>query len=127
MDKVKIKLEYPLRYAALNALWNSISSSFGLCEWFADAISVENGRYVFSWNGHEQAAMLIYSKPNDRIRFQWEEDAGTEYFFELQITMIELTGDVVLVVTDFTEPAEKDDTIMLWNRNIEQLKQRLRL
>ena len=127
MDKVKIKLEYPVRYAALNALWNSISSSFGLCEWFADAISVENDRYVFSWNGHEQAALLIYSKPNERIRFQWEEDAGTEYFFELQITMIELTGDVVLVVTDFTEPAEKDDTIMLWNRNIEQLKQRLRL
>ncbi len=127
MDKVKIKLEYPLRYAALNSLWNSISSSFGLCEWFADSISVEDDRYVFSWNGHEQAARLTHIKHSEYIRFQWEEDAGTDYFFEMRITMIELTGDVVLVITDFADPTDRDDTIMLWNRNIEQLKQRLRL
>ena len=114
------QIEKEGRGVVLNTL--SAGDSFGVAGLFT-----ENDRYVFSWNGHEQAALLIYSKPNERIRFQWEEDAGTEYFFELQITMIELTGDVVLVVTDFTEPAEKDDTIMLWNRNIEQLKQRLRL
>lgn len=127
MDKVKIKLEYPLRYAALNALWNSISSSFGLCGWFADSISVEGNRYVFSWNGNEQAAKLMQIKQNECIRFQWEEDKGTDYFFEMRITMNELTGDVVLIISDFAEPADRDDIIMLWNRNIDQLKQRLRL
>lgn len=125
MDKAKIKIEYPLRNTAINALWNSISSPFDMCEWFADSITVEDDIYTFSWNGHEQSAKLIHKKVNEYVRFQWLEDADTHYFFEIKIAMVELTGDVTLIISDFADKDEKDDVIMLWNQEIDVLKRRL--
>ena len=36
--------------------------------------------------------------------------------------MDELTGDVALLITDFSEEDEKDDAIDLWDSQISELK-----
>ena len=122
MKKTKFNIEYQLRSASINILWNSISKPLGLAEWFADGVTVNDNEFTFSWGGNEQMAILLQTKTNSSIRFQWEEDINTESYFELKIASMEVTGNLALVITDFAEPNEKDDLIMLWNKQIETLR-----
>ena len=122
MKKTKFNIEYQLRSASINILWNSISKPLGLAEWFADGVTVNDNEFIFSWDGNEQMAILLQKKTNSSVRFQWEEDINTESYFELKIASMEVTGNLALVVTDFAEPDEKDDLIMLWNKQIETLR-----
>jgi uncharacterized protein YndB with AHSA1/START domain len=122
MKKTKFNIEYQLRSASINILWNSISKPLGLAEWFADGVTVNDNEFTFSWDGNEQMAILLQKKTNSSVRFQWEEDIDTESYFELKIASMEVTGNLALVVTDFAEPNEKDDLIMLWNKQIETLR-----
>ena len=124
MKKVKFNIEYQLRTASVNILWNSISTPLGLTEWFADGVTLKENEYTFAWEQHEQTANLIQIKPNISIRFQWEEDKGSDYYFELMITVLEVTGGLALIITDFAEPSEKEDLILLWNKQIEVLRRK---
>jgi uncharacterized protein YndB with AHSA1/START domain len=122
MKKNKFKLEYPLNNASPQILWNSIGTAYGLSEWFADAVTEDNGHYTFRWNNHQQQATLLHAKPNVYIRLQWDEDHGTEAFFELKIVSSELSHDIILQITDFADPAETEDMKMLWNQQVDELK-----
>ncbi len=124
MKKVKFNIEYQLKSASLNVLWNSIGTPLGLAEWFSDGVTVDDNEYTFSWDINTQTAYLIQSKPNTSIRFQWKEDKDSNYFFELEIAVQEITGDLTLVITDFAEPNEKEDLVLLWNKQIEELRRK---
>lgn len=124
MSKSLYTIEYPLNNVSPAVLWNSIGNPLGLSEWFADGVTVKGNEYIFSWEQYEQTAFLQQTKQNQHIRFQWEEDQGTDYYFELQIIKVPITGEVVLIINDFAENSEKDDAIMLWNKQIEALKRK---
>ena len=126
MDEQKetIELEYMLNTSPA-ILFNRLSSPSGLTEWFADNVTVEGKTYTFIWNGVEQKAEQILRKENKMVRYQWiDEDEGNPWF-EFQIHVEELTGDVALIIIDHVDPAEKDDTIDLWDRQIVDLKRGL--
>jgi hypothetical protein len=124
MMKNEFEIEYQLKAASLNILWNSISTPLGLAEWFADGVTVNNTEYTFSWEKNEQTAFLIQTKPNVSVRFQWEEDVDSDYYFELRIDILEVTGELALVITDFAEKGEKEDLVLLWNKQIEILRRK---
>jgi len=124
MQKILFSIEYQLRSASINILWNSISTPLGLAEWFADGVTVNDSEFTFSWEGHEQTAFLVHTKTNSSVRFQWEEDADTDYYFEIRIIMMEVTGNMALMITDFAEPDETEDMTMLWNKQIEVLRRK---
>ena len=124
MRKTKIKIEYPLNNASLAVLWNSVGTPLGLSEWFADGVTVSGNEYTFCWEKTEQTAFLLQTKVNSFIRFQWEEDKGTEYYFELKIAVLPITGELTLIIYDFAEENDEEDTIMLWNKQIEDLKRK---
>jgi len=124
MKRTKFTIEYQLRSASINILWNSISTPLGLAEWFADGVTVNETEYTFSWEGNEQIAFLMHSKTNSSVRFQWEEDLNTDFYFELKIAVLEVTGDLALIITDFAEPNEKEDSILLWDKQIEVLRRK---
>ncbi len=125
MKKNKFKIEYQLKSASINVLWNSIGTAFGLAEWFADVVTVNENEFTFSWEENDQTAILLHSKPNTYIRFQWDEDKNTDYYFELKIDILEVTGDLTLVITDFAEPNDTEDLILLWNQQIEVLRRKM--
>jgi len=58
------------------------------------------------------------------VRFQWEEDLDTEYYFELKIEVLEVTGGLALIITDFAEKGDDEDLILLWNKQIEVLRRK---
>ena len=127
MKKEKFHIEYVFDKAGKTSLWNYISTPDGLSEWFADDVTANNNIYTFIWHDYPNEAELIAINPNNYIRFQWIEDADDESYFELRVHKIELTGGVMLEITDFAEAHEREDAIVLWETQIKILKRILGL
>lgn len=127
MGREKINIEYVFDKGGQNSLWNYISTPAGLSEWFADNVDTNDKIYTFIWGKHPDEAELIAINPNNYIRFRWLDDEDTDYFFEFRLHKIELTGGIMLEITDFVEEDEKEDAITLWETQIKTLKRILGL
>ena len=46
-------------------------------------------------------------------------------YFEFQLHKLELSNEIALQITDFAEPDEKGDAIILWETQIENMKRQL--
>lgn len=126
MNKEKYIIEYSLNNISPSMLWTYVGTVNGLADWFADNVVANGKEYTFYWNKSPQTAQQIGYRAGVFIRFRWEEeDPETKSYFEFRINVIELTGDVVLEITDYAYPEEKIDSIDLWNRQISSLKHRL--
>ncbi|WP_297091385.1 START-like domain-containing protein [uncultured Draconibacterium sp.] len=117
--KVKINLEFIINCSP-KVLYNRLSTASGLTEWFADDVRVRGKQYTFIWDGSEQTAEMTLHKENRLVRYTWLDDEDT--YFEFKITRDELTGDVSLIITDFAEEDEQDETRDLWNTQVSDLK-----
>jgi hypothetical protein len=118
MSKQKIELEYVVKCSP-KVLFNRLSSASGLSEWFADDVSVSGKIYTFIWDGTGQDAELVLRKENHIVRFNWVDD---DTYFEFKITRDELTGDVSLLITDFSDDDEVDEIRSLWDSQVTTLK-----
>ena len=120
-DKVKYELEFPIQ-ASPNMLYQYISSASSLTEWFADDVNSRGKIFSFFWDGSEEKAELISSKNNQFVKFKWLESEDNT-FFEIRIVVDELTKDASLIITDFSDEDEVDESKMLWESQIADLKQ----
>lgn len=121
----KIELEYTFNTSP-RVLFNRLSTPAGLSEWFADDVNLKDGLFCFVWDGAEQYAEVLSRKDNNHIRFRWV-DEDDECYFEFRIRKDELTGALALLVTDFAENGEAQDTTDLWDTQIAELKRTLGL
>ena len=117
--KQKIVLEYPIN-SSPKVLYSRLSTPGGLSEWFADDVNLKGNTFSFIWEGAEQQAEVVQKKENRYIRFRWIDDP--EAYFEFRINVDEITKDVALVITDFADEDEVDDSTDLWNTQIAELK-----
>ncbi len=117
--KKKITFEYPIN-SSPKILYARLSTPGGLSEWFADDVNLKGNLYSFIWEGAEQQAELTQKRENKYIRFTWVDEPET--FFEFRIEVDEITKDVALVITDFAEDDEVEDTNELWNSQVAELK-----
>ncbi|MCZ6595032.1 MAG: START-like domain-containing protein [Bacteroidetes bacterium] len=120
-DKVKYEMEFPIQVSP-SLLYQYISTPSGLSEWYADNVNSRGIDFIFIWEGSEEQAKLLGKKNGERIKFRWEEDEGTDYYFELRIQVDEITKDVSLMVTDFAEEDEIDEGKMLWENMVSSLR-----
>ncbi|MEA3443995.1 MAG: START-like domain-containing protein [Bacteroidota bacterium] len=125
-DYQEIILEYTFNTSP-KVLYYRLSNPSGLAEWFADDVNISDNIFTFIWDGSEEQAELISKKENVYIRFKWLEEGKENTFLEFRIVVHELTGDVALLVTDYVEEDEKEDTIELWNTQVGNLKHSLGL
>jgi uncharacterized protein YndB with AHSA1/START domain len=116
---VKVQFEYVINCSP-KVLYNRLSTASGLAEWFADDVRVQGKHYTFIWEGSEQTAEMTLRKENRLVRFNWTDDENL--YFELKISQDELTGDVSLIIIDFAEEGEEEETHELWNTQIADLK-----
>ena len=119
-DRVKFEMEFPIK-ASQKLLFQYLSTPSGLSEWFADNVNSRGEDFTFLWNDSEEEAKLLSLKADKTIRFQWKEDQDS--FFQFEIVVDEITKDVSLLVTDFAEEDEIEESQMLWNNLIADLKQ----
>ena len=123
-EMIKYELEFPIK-ASPYMLYQYISSASSLSEWFADDVNYRGEKYTFFWGDSEEYARVLTKKSNEKIRFQWinGESDEEDYFFEFKIQMDEITKDVSLIITDFSEENEIEEAKLLWNSLIADLKQ----
>ena len=119
--KHKFELEYTLN-TSTDILFTRLSTPAGLSEWFADDVNLNGNVFTFFWDKAEQQAEVLMKKENKYIRFRWLDDTDRKAYFEFKITRDDLTGDVSLLITDFAEEDEKNDSIDLWDTQIAELK-----
>lgn len=123
----KFELEYNLNCSA-KVLFSRLSTPEGLGEWFADQVNVDGDLFTFFWNNSESKARLAAIKENRLVRFEWLGNGngnGDSNFFEFRINYEELTNELALLITDFAEAEEKEDSIYLWDSQINDLKRAL--
>ncbi len=122
-EKTKYELEFVVQ-SSPQLLYQYISTPSGLSEWFADNVNSRGELFTFIWDDSEEDAKLLSKKSGERIKFRWleDEDNGNDYFFELRIQVDEITKDVSLMVTDYSEDDEIDENKMLWDNMISNLK-----
>ena len=116
-------LEYPVRCSP-SILYEFLSTSSGLQEWFADRVDDQDDIFSFSWNGSEETAEVVDSEEDKYIRFHWSH-APKEEFFEFSIEKSEVTNQTILVIKDFAEKKEIKDQSMLWDYQVKELFHRL--
>lgn len=120
-NKKKILLEFDMKSAPVALLWTYISTANGLARWFADRVEINHKEFLFSWKNYTQEAHLLGSRIGAYMRLHWvDEPVGT--FFEMRITVNELTDNTMLAVTDFAEDGEEQDVIDLWSSQIDALR-----
>jgi uncharacterized protein YndB with AHSA1/START domain len=121
--KIRYTLEYPVRCSP-GILFEFLSTSTGLQEWFADKVEDTDGLFSFAWNGSAEEAEVIASEENKSIRFHWVNTPSEEYF-EFSIEKSEVTNLTILVINDFAEKRDIKDQSQLWETQVKELFHRL--
>ncbi|MES2574084.1 MAG: START-like domain-containing protein [Bacteroidota bacterium] len=121
--KTRYEIEFPIN-SSPQLLYQYISTPSGLSEWFADNVNSRGEFFTFIWNDSEEKARLASKKTGEKVRFKWVDNNNkdTEYFFELNILVDEITKDVSLMVTDFAIEDELGEAKLLWENQISDLK-----
>lgn len=120
MDREKIKLEFLFR-ASPHIIYTFITSPACLVRWFCDEVDIVGNKFSFFWSGSEEAAELIESEENERLRFQWEDGEDDEYL-EFKFVKSPVTGETIFTITDFCDADEVEDQKRYWETEIEKLR-----
>lgn len=123
VPKIRYEIEFPIN-SSPQLLYQYISTPSGLQEWFADNVNSRGEFFTFVWNDSEENARLASKKSGEKVKFKWidEDNKDTEYYFELRILEDEITKDVSLMVIDFAEEDEVDESKQLWENQVSDLK-----
>ena len=124
MDKVKFEIEFPI-HASPSMLYQYFSTPSGLEEWFSDKANSRGKLITFFWDDSEEQALIISKKNEEKVRYKWLESEGDDSYFEFRIQVDEITKDVSLIITDFAEEDEVEESKMLWTNQIDELKHRI--
>jgi uncharacterized protein YndB with AHSA1/START domain len=121
--KIRYEIEFPIN-SSPQLLYQYISTPSGLSEWFADNVNSRGEFFTFIWDDSEEKARLCSKKSGEKVRFKWVDanNKDTDYFFELNILVDEITKDVSLMVIDFADKDEINEATLLWENQISDLK-----
>jgi START-like superfamily domain len=122
-NKIKFTCEFPIRCSP-HVLYDFFISANALGEWFADQVDQHENEYTFYWNGSMEKAILIESHHESFVRYRWETMGKGEYF-EFRIEQNDLTSNTIIIVTDFAEKKDVQDSIQLWETQLTELKHRI--
>ena len=111
--------------SSVRVLFSRISTTGGLSEWLSDDVFQKGNQSIIIWNGSGHPATLVELKSNAVVRFHWDDAEEEDEYFEFNIHVEPLTGDVALIITDFADEDEVNDTIELWNKQMDILHRNL--
>lgn len=122
-EKIRYEIEFPIN-SSPQLLYQYISTPSGLQEWFAKTVNSRGEFFTFEWDDTAENARLASKKSGEKVKFKWidENKKDTEYYFELRILEDEITKDVSLMVVDFAEGDEVEESKLLWENQVSDLK-----
>jgi uncharacterized protein YndB with AHSA1/START domain len=121
MAREKIQVDFLMR-ASPSLLYRYFTSPGDIMRWFCDGVDVLKGVYTFEWSGSPEEARLSENIEDELVRFDWLEDDRTGEYLEFKITKGGVTNQTVLVITDFCDDDEIEETKELWAAQIDALR-----
>jgi len=119
--KIKFEIEFPI-HATPHMLYQYFGTPSGLSEWFADNVNSRGEVFTFIWDGSEEKAKVLQERPEEKIKFKWLEDKDPKSYFEFRLEVDDITKDVSLIITDFAEEDDIEESKMFWENQIDELK-----
>jgi len=117
--KTKVELEFLLKTNPA-FLFPWFTEADKLKEWFAEEVTNNGKSYIFTWEDTQHKAEIEEVKKNMLIRYKWLEEG--DYYLEFKFEKSDLSGDLYLMITDFSAEGEQEETQDLWNFHIDQLR-----
>ena len=124
MGRVKFTRDYVIK-SSPTILYNFLSTPSGLAQWFADHVDSFEKNFSFFWDGTEEKAEMLEKEDNVYIRFQMEDADDDKEYLEFRIQKSPVTGDTVLVITDFADDYDLEDQQQLWDSQVDGLVARV--
>lgn len=126
MSKFNFVEEFRIN-ASKKMLYPYISSASGLSQWFADDVNVnEDGVFTIIWNGEENKARMVAHRMNSMVKFEFlpkHENDIKPNRLEFFLDMNELTQEVFIRVTDYSEMDDEEELHELWENLMNRLKE----
>ncbi len=117
-------MEYVIKSSPV-ILYDFVTATSNMAQWFADEVDrSRDDLYTFTWEGNSQTAIVLDEIEHELVRYQWVDGPKDEYF-EFKVTHTEITGDTVLIITDFAFPNDMKDAQFLWDSQIKNMIQQL--
>jgi uncharacterized protein YndB with AHSA1/START domain len=128
MERVKFSLEFIFR-ASPTILYTFLTSPACLVRWFCDEVDInsdaQGDTYAFFWSGSEEVAQVLEDIEDERIRFKWLEAENEDEYLEFDISQAPVTGETILVITDYCDADELQDQKRLWASQVQELKKEM--
>ena len=126
MESNKISIERELRSKSANIIWALMSTPEGLAKWLADEVTRDGDTLTFTWGntwGHHETrtAAVIDRKDYEYIRLRWSEDEYRDTYLELRMEKSDITGDYILVITDYAPDGDTATLEDIWDANMDAL------
>ena len=126
MESNKISIERELRSKSANIIWALMSTPEGLAKWLADEGTRDGDTLTFTcgntWSHHEtRTAAVIDRKDYEYIRLRWSEDEYRDTYLELRMEKSDITGDYILVITDYAPDGDTATLEDIWDANMDAL------
>lgn len=115
----KVQFEYYTR-SSVGVLYSSVSNASGLSAWFADYVDSMDNLFTFKWDSSEESAVLVEKEENEFVRFRWLTQPK-DCYFEFRIKIDGITNEVALIVTDYVEKGDENETQLLWDSQVHEL------
>lgn len=121
-QSVGFRGEFLLDGASAKSIWNQISSSRGLSEWFAPHVDLTGVSVHVFWDskGDDREAVITDAKDRTYIQWNWEDDPDS--YIRMEIVTTELSHTVSLLVEDHDLSMDTSTLEALWDKHIDRLK-----
>lgn len=119
MARIQARLEYNFKCSA-KFLFRFIANPSDLSEWFADDVKINKDMFTFVWGDSESNAKMTERKLNSHVKLVWEDNP--EEFTEMRLMQDAMTGDLAMIVTEYCDEGEEEDTEALWDASIGELR-----
>ncbi|MCG8328896.1 MAG: START-like domain-containing protein [Chitinophagales bacterium] len=121
MERVKITMEFIFR-ASPAILYKFFTTPSCLVRWFCDEVDIQGDVYTFIWSGSEEVAEVVDDIEEERIRFHWEEAEDEAEYLEFEMSKSPVTGETILIITDYCDEDEVEDQKQLWESQMAELR-----
>ena len=127
MPKQKFIGEYQIN-ASRKMLFPYLSTATGLCQWFADDVNINNidKTLIFILDGDERIAVIDSIKNNRYVKFRFlndDEKPKENDTLEFRLEINELTQSVFVLVEEYTDTDDLEESYQIWENLLSQLKE----
>lgn len=121
MERKSFTIEFLFK-SSTTIVYRFLTAPDCLIRWFCDKADIDDNAYIYAWDGEEEVADIIEDIEDEYLKLQWEEAESDEEFLEFRMSRSPVTGETILLITDWADADEVEDQKALWTTQMAAMK-----